>query len=157
MAHEDEANRIPMLTIADYLWDPKEYEPNRSICQAVMHLGVTPEKREALRQLIELYPRRLWDSSTQTSWKSLRERFEYSPHTHSKDETMKLIARAHKTLAEMTALFPDRWSSGAIVLEQDVNAMIRQRSVFDSVGYPREASKEFLTYTLSSLFQGCAR
>ncbi|MEO6829408.1 MAG: beta-N-acetylglucosaminidase domain-containing protein, partial [Acidobacteriaceae bacterium] len=36
MAYENEANRIPMLTIADYLWNPKKYEPGRSIGQAIM-------------------------------------------------------------------------------------------------------------------------
>ncbi|MES2390312.1 MAG: hypothetical protein V4555_01625, partial [Acidobacteriota bacterium] len=34
-----------------------------------------------------------------------------------------LFAKAEGTLAQMQALFPDRWSSGSRVLELDVTAM----------------------------------
>jgi len=139
MAYQSHANRIPLLTIADYLWNPKEYEPNRSIGQAIMHLGDTPEKREALCQLVELYPGRLWDKSTRTAWNSLRERFDYSLSIHSKDAATKLIARAQNTLGKMASLFPDPWMSGAEVLQQDVDAMTSQMSRFDSSNTPTKS------------------
>jgi hypothetical protein len=56
LSPQNEANRIPLLTIADYLWNPEAYDPVRSIGQALAHLGQTPEQRSALKDLVELYP-----------------------------------------------------------------------------------------------------
>jgi hypothetical protein len=128
MSYQDEANRIPLLTIADYLWDPPQYDPNRSIGQAIAHLGESQSKRDALRHLVELYPGRLWDQSKQTGWNSLRERFDQRLRLDEWSEAHELTNRARNTLDRMNAIFSDPWSSGSGVLDQDLAAMVRQMS-----------------------------
>lgn len=126
MASEDQANRVPLLTIADYAWNPEQYDPVRSIGQSILHYSQRPSDREALRQITELYPGRLWDGSTMTGWNSLRERFkeEIAARNHSGAEG--LVAKAKGVLSQMQSGFPDRWSSGWDVLQQDVAAMTQE-------------------------------
>ena len=126
MSYQTEANRIPLLTLADYLWNPRQYDPARSIGQAVMHLGDTPAKREALRELVELYPGRLWDKSKSTAWNSLRVRFDRLLQHGQKSQARKLTEKAQATLQRMKATSPDAWASGEKILEDDVAAMSRQ-------------------------------
>lgn len=126
MSYQVEANRIPLLTLADYLWNPQQYDPGRSIGQAIAHLGDTVSKRETLRNLVELYPGRLWDQSTSTAWNSLRARFDQFLEHGDQREARALLAKAHATLQQMKAMFSDGWSSGADVLEGDVKEMDQQ-------------------------------
>jgi len=126
MSYQTEANRIPLLTLADYLWNPVQYDPARSIGQSIAHLAETPAKRETLRELVELYPGRLWDHSQSTAWNSLRARFDRLLQRGRKDEARKLTEKAQATLRRMNAASPDAWASGEKILADDVAAMTRQ-------------------------------
>ena len=53
---QTEINRIPLLTCADYAYNPWAYDPMRSIGQAILHLAETPEQRQVLKELVEMYP-----------------------------------------------------------------------------------------------------
>ena len=46
------ASMLPMLTIADYLWNPTDYDPERSIVSACAHL--VPDCAEGLYDLMDL-------------------------------------------------------------------------------------------------------
>lgn len=123
MGYENEANRIPLLTIADYLSNPREYDPERSIGQSIMHLANTRAKREALRSFIELYPGRLWDGTSRAQWNSLRALFEQYLAQNKRQDAQALATRAKDTLAQLKPMFQDEWTSGTRILEMDVNAM----------------------------------
>ena len=125
MAYQDEANRIPLLTIADYLWNPQQYDPVRSVGQSIAHLGDTSAKRRTLCNLVELYPGRLWDDSKQAGWNSLRTRFDQLLQRGERSEARRLLTKAQVTLKQMKVMFSNPWSSGAQVLEQDVTAMVQ--------------------------------
>jgi hypothetical protein len=56
LAPQNEINRIPLFTCADYAFNPGDYDPMRSIGQAVFYLGKTPGQRQVLHDLVELYP-----------------------------------------------------------------------------------------------------
>ena len=56
MFEQNEINRVPLLTMADYMLDPWDYDPARSIGQSILHFAHTPEQRRALKDLVELYP-----------------------------------------------------------------------------------------------------
>jgi len=56
MASENRINRLPLMTCADYAYNPWAYDPARSIGQAILHLAETPEQQRALKDLVELYP-----------------------------------------------------------------------------------------------------
>jgi hypothetical protein len=126
MSYQTEANRIPLLTLADYLWNPQQYDPARSIGQSIAHLGDTPEKRAVLRDLVELYPGRLWDNSKSTAWNSLRVRFDQLLQNGKTTEARGLAEKAQTTLQQMKAMFPDAWASGEEILEEDVAAIVRR-------------------------------
>lgn len=53
---QDQANRIPMLTCADYAYNPAAYEPCRSVGEVIARLAATPAGRTALKDLVEAYP-----------------------------------------------------------------------------------------------------
>jgi beta-N-acetylglucosaminidase len=126
MSYQVEANRIPLLTLSDYLWNPQQYDSDRSIGQAIVHLADTPARRRALRDLVELYPGRLWDNSKSTEWNSLRMRFDQLLQRGEQSEAHKLLANADATRLQMKALFPSATASGETVLDQDVAAMSRR-------------------------------
>jgi hypothetical protein len=124
MSFQNEADRIPRLTIADYLWNPAEYDPARSIGQSILHLSGPQVKAETLRDLVELYPGRLWDHSLLTKWNSLRARFDEFIQKKNRVAAAQLLDKAQKTLREMKVSFPDSWTSGTEVLQGDVEAML---------------------------------
>lgn len=53
---QSKINRIPLLTQADYAYNPWDYDPARSIGQAILRVGKTPRQQETLKDLVELYP-----------------------------------------------------------------------------------------------------
>jgi hypothetical protein len=53
---QNQINRIPLLTIADYAYNPAAYDPARSIGQSIVHIAETPAQRQVLKDLVELYP-----------------------------------------------------------------------------------------------------
>lgn len=123
MGYENEANRIPLLTIADYTGNPKKYDPDRSIGQSIVHLCDTSAKREAVRNLVELYPGRLWDGTSRAQWNSLRALFDQHLAQGQEKQAKDLLAKAQATLAQMKQLFPDEWASGSRILQLDVTQM----------------------------------
>jgi len=56
MASQDEINRLPLATCADYAYNPWAYDPARSIGQAIVHLAGTPAQRQLLKDLVEACP-----------------------------------------------------------------------------------------------------
>ncbi len=56
MRTQNEINRIPAATCADYAYNPWAYDPARSIGQAILHLAGSAEERRALADLVEAYP-----------------------------------------------------------------------------------------------------
>ncbi|MEW6071368.1 MAG: beta-N-acetylglucosaminidase domain-containing protein [Planctomycetota bacterium] len=53
---QNRINRLPLSTCADYAYNPRAYDPLRSIGQAIAHLAETPSQRRALADLVERYP-----------------------------------------------------------------------------------------------------
>lgn len=56
MHTQNQINRIPLATCADYAFDPRKYNPARSIGQAILWLGRTKEQQGVLKDLVEAYP-----------------------------------------------------------------------------------------------------
>ena len=56
LRQQNEINRLPLATCADYAFNPRAYEPLRSIGQAILLQADTSPQREALRELVETYP-----------------------------------------------------------------------------------------------------
>jgi hypothetical protein len=56
MCKQNEINRIPLATCADYASNPQAYDPVRSIGQAILLQAKKTSQREVLRDLVETYP-----------------------------------------------------------------------------------------------------
>ncbi len=56
LREQSEINRIPLATCADYAFNPRGYDPQRSIGQAILLQADKPSQREVLRELVETYP-----------------------------------------------------------------------------------------------------
>jgi hypothetical protein len=123
LSPQNQANRIPMLTIADYAWNPDAYDPARSIGQAIAHLGDTPEETRVLKDLVELYPGRLVDGSFSTGWNSFRNRFRRTLESGSQRSAEDLIAHAEDVSRRMLRIFPDRFVSARTLLDADIEGI----------------------------------
>jgi hypothetical protein len=56
MASQSQINRIPMATCADYAYNPKGYDPTRSIGQAILRQTDAKAGQNVLLDLVEAYP-----------------------------------------------------------------------------------------------------
>jgi hyaluronoglucosaminidase len=56
MASQNQINRLPLATCADYAYNPTAYDPARSIGQAIQRLAETPGQQAVLKSLVEAYP-----------------------------------------------------------------------------------------------------
>ena len=123
LSPQNQANRIPMLTIADYTWNPEAYDPARSIGQSIAHLGRTPEERSVLKDLVELYPGRLVDGSLSTDWNSFRHQFRLILDSGSQAAAKNFITHAEGVAQRLGKLFPERFVLARKVLDADIDAI----------------------------------
>lgn len=56
MSTQNQINRIPLATCADYAYNPGAYDPARSIGQAILRLAKTEPRQQVLKELVEAYP-----------------------------------------------------------------------------------------------------
>jgi hyaluronoglucosaminidase len=107
---QNEINRLPLFTCADYAWNPAAYDPLRSIGQAIIHLAETPAQRQALKSLVEFYPGMLIYGDINTSFNPIWERFQHilqQPGPRTKAEAF--VARLENAEKQLAAAFPDRY------------------------------------------------
>jgi len=110
MSPQNEINRLPLLTIADYAYNPWSYDPARSIGQAIMHLGETPEQRRVLKDLVELYPGDLIFGQG-TNWNPLVSRFtEITSEPHSRYLADLYLRHVANVAGRLRRNFPDRFA-----------------------------------------------
>jgi hypothetical protein len=123
MHSENEINRIPLLTIADYAYNPWAYDPERSIGQAILHLADTPEQRTLLKDLVELYPGNLIYEKT-SNWNPAAKRFmEIVATPHSRYIADLYLSHMEDVLARMKRLFPDRFLAARRTIEGNLATM----------------------------------
>lgn len=108
---QNEVNRIPLLTCADYAFNPRAYDPARSVGQAIVHLAETPAQRAVLKDLVELYPGNLISGSTMTGTNCVLEKL----HTllgmpDGADLARRLVERVEDVAARLDKEFPGRYS-----------------------------------------------
>ncbi|OGD19493.1 MAG: hypothetical protein A2W03_01090 [Candidatus Aminicenantes bacterium RBG_16_63_16] len=109
---QSDINRIPLLTEADYSYNPEAYDPLRSIGQAILHLAESPAERQALKHLVELYPGSLLYGDSRTSFNPVLERFRWlmgEPASHRL--AVEFIGRVEGVEKELAEAFPGRFAS----------------------------------------------
>jgi len=107
---ESEINRIPLITQADYAYNPFGYDPARSIGQAIGHLGDTPEQRAVLKDLVELYPGMLLEQQKATGWNPVLARFrEIIARPHSRYLADVYLRYVKGVAARLDKAYPGRF------------------------------------------------
>lgn len=120
---QNEINRVPLLTIADYAFNPTGYDPARSIGQAIMHLAETPEQRQALADLVEAYAGMLLYKNG-TGFNAVRHQYtRIAGSPHSRHIARGYIRQMEELAGRMARAFPDRYADGRKTLEADVKWM----------------------------------
>jgi hyaluronoglucosaminidase len=107
---QNEINRIPLFTCADYALNPGAYDPLRSIGQAVRALAADATQRQALRHLVELYPGMLLYGETSTGYNPVLGRYRALlelPDGRAKADAFK--ERMKSVIDEFDAAFPGRY------------------------------------------------
>jgi hyaluronoglucosaminidase len=119
---QNQANRIPLLTFLDYAYNPRAYDPARSIGQAIAHLTRSPVERAVLAQLTETYPGMLYTGGG-TGTNSLRTRFSLAA---SPEEAEAILRRAQTLLRALERELPDDYVPARRILQGDVTWMADQ-------------------------------
>ncbi len=123
MCPQSEINRLPLLTCADYAWNPRGYDPARSIGQAIWHLAADRSQREALRDLVEAYPGRLFFGKG-TGFNPARERFQLAASDSPEQQTARL--RGQERLRDaLKAAFGERFRDAQATVAADADWMKR--------------------------------
>ncbi len=130
---QNQGNRLPLATCADYAYNPMAYDPSRSIGQAILHVAAQAEQRAVLRELVEAYAGMLiWSPPARgTSFNAVRHQFEEILAL----QNSRLAARAYvdylnQLAARMQKVFPDSFIPEREILRQDLKVIsdkLRQR------------------------------
>jgi hypothetical protein len=124
---QNEINRIPLATCADYAWNPCSYDPKRSIGQAILHLAQTAPQRELLRDLVETYPGMLIYGRAETDLNCAREQYaRIASAPHARQGTLAFIAHMRDLSRRLGELFPNQYKAEKKTLKDDVRFLERQ-------------------------------
>jgi hypothetical protein len=119
---ENQINRIPLATCADYAYNPRAYDPARSIGQAILAVGETPAQRSVLRDLVEAYPGLLICSSyNSTGFNSVQAQFDQlfaSPNC--RQVALGYLEHLQKLSGRLKQEFPDAYQAERAVLDNDI-------------------------------------
>ncbi len=122
----NEINRLPLLTLADYAYNPRAYDPARSIGQAILRLAGTCEERSLLKDLVETNPGMLFYNRCDCNYNSMRERFEQLAATpHSRFLVELYIRHIEGLLERLNGVFPGRYGPEKRIMDQNI-AWMRQ-------------------------------
>ena len=123
LCKQNQANRIPLMTCADYAYNPWGYDPGRSIGQAIARAAKGKQQRRALAALVEAYPGMLIHGGG-TGTNPVRAEFGRQPK--NSPEARAHVTRIERLSARLDRLFPDTYASTRQVLREDVVWMAEQ-------------------------------
>lgn len=123
---QNEGNRIPLATCADYAYNPFDYDPARSIGQAVLHVASRSEEREVLKDLVEAYPGMLIWSPPQRGpgFNAVHEQFNrISALPHSRQAAVAFVERMDDLTRRLKKAFPESFVAERETLQRDVQLL----------------------------------
>jgi hypothetical protein len=121
---QNDINRIPLFTCADYALSPAAYDPLRSIGQAIEALAPDAPQQQALKHLVELYPGMLLYGRTGTGYNPVLERFRallQSPDGKARAKAFK--TRVRSVLEELDTAFPGQYKKTKETLRSHLDQM----------------------------------
>jgi hypothetical protein len=123
MREQNEINRVPLATCADYAYNPRAYDPQRSIGQAIRLQAEKKSQREVLRELVETYPGMLLASGSgdKTSFNPVRAAVEkISAAPESRTAATDYLKRLQTLSEKLKREFPGRYAAEKKTLDADI-------------------------------------
>jgi hyaluronoglucosaminidase len=122
---QNQINRVPMLTCADYAYNPWQYDPARSIGQAIMHLAHSRGQRLVLKQLVETYPGMLLLDQG-SAFNPVRERFRLLAERGDASSREAYLRDIESLSQRFNEAFPQQFDDAKATLEEDL-AWLKRR------------------------------
>jgi hypothetical protein len=120
---QNQINRIPLLTCADYAYNPKSYDPQRSVAQAILHLAGTTPQRQALKDLVEAYPGFLRFGGG-TGLNPVRQHFTRLLGSDSaRSEAQAYLRRMEDLASRLDKAFPQQFAAAKQTLRDNIASM----------------------------------
>ncbi len=127
MHSQNEMNRIPMFTCADFAYNPRAYDPERSIGQAILQQTDKQKGRELLRDLVIEYPGFLVWGRASTALNPVRERFlRLIAMPHGRPVALAYVERLEVLLQRIERAFPRRYNAEKQTLREDIRVLKKQ-------------------------------
>jgi hyaluronoglucosaminidase len=123
---QNQINRIPLLSCADFAWNPNGYDPDRSIGQAVWRWGKTDEQREILKELVELYPGGILAKPSNTGYRPVYSEVlsQFNDKLGaSAEEARAFVAYVENLEKRMKKAFPSAFEDARKTMRQNIGAM----------------------------------
>ncbi len=125
MCAQNQINRIPLATCADYAYNPKTYAPSRSITQAIVRLGATPAQQQVLKDLVEAYPGFIVAGGG-TGTNPVRARFAGLMEAEPAAAARGFLRKVEDMLQRLNDAFPSRFSATRRTVLADIQWMKSQ-------------------------------
>jgi hypothetical protein len=120
---ENQINRLPLFTLAEYAYDPQHYDPLDSIGQAILHEAKTPDQRAVLKDLVELFPGRV----PNTGYNAVIDAYKrISGAPHSRYIAALYIRHVEDVRDRLHRAFPDRYAATKATLQGTLDQIRRQ-------------------------------
>lgn len=129
LREQSEINRIPLATCADFAFNPRAYEPQRSIGQAILLQADAASQRAVLRELVETYPGMLWIPAAQnkTGYNPVRSQMDrILALPQPKGAAAAYLASLEDLAVRFDKAFPKRYAAEKKSLAEDV-AVVKQK------------------------------
>lgn len=122
MATQNQMNRIPLATCADYAYNPWAYDPARSIGQVIRRTGKNSAQRHLLAELVEAYPGFIVTGGG-TGNNPVRAKFENLIKEQSRGEALAFVQHMEDVSTRLDKEFPDHFRASRKTVADDVTWM----------------------------------
>ena len=128
LCSQNQINRIPLATCADYAFNPQNYDPSRSIGQAIVRLAKNKIQEQTLKDLVEAYPGFIVTGGA-TGTNPVRAKLaNILARSDYQSDALNLIERIEGITTRLTKFFPQRFAATKKTLQDDVGWMKQQLS-----------------------------
>lgn len=128
LCSQNQINRIPLATCADYAFNPQNYDPCRSIGRAIVRLAKNKMQEQVLKDLVEAYPGFIVTGGA-TGTNPVRAKLGgILARSDYRSEALNLIERIDGIASRLFKFFPQRFTATKRTLQNDVAWMKQQLS-----------------------------
>lgn len=122
---DNEMNRMPLFTMAEFAYNPFAYNPSHSIVQAIKHICKNTQQQKILKELIDFYPGAITYRSKSTRLNTVRVEFERLIKINKEDAATH-FTKLQKLLKDFNKKFPGKYEDTKNVIANDINWMKEQ-------------------------------